>query len=81
MKSDDKDQVHLIISDNGVGIEPQELENIFKPFYKIWTNTKGAGLGLSIIENVVTQKMNGNISCESTLNEGTTFKIVIPLED
>ena len=73
----------LEISDNGIGIPPENLDKIFNIFYRGHEQSKGSGLGLYIVKETV-EKINGVIMVESELNKGTSFKIRIPntvLED
>jgi signal transduction histidine kinase len=71
--------VAIAIADNGVGIEPEILNNIFDPFFTTKPVGKGTGLGLSISYQIVRDRHQGNLSCTSTLGQGTTFLIEIPL--
>ncbi len=75
-----EDGILLInFQDNGRGIAKDNLPKIFDPFFT--TNKKdGTGLGLNIVYNLVTQKLNGSIQCNSTLGDGVEFKIEIPLD-
>lgn len=66
------------VSDNGSGIDPETLSEIFNPFFTTKIDSGGTGLGLYIVYNEI-EKMNGTISVESKLGEGTTFKIVLPI--
>lgn len=75
---DEGDKVHLVYSDDGKGIPADNLKKIFEPFFTTKRGQGGSGLGLHIIYNIVTQKMNGTIDCQSTVGEGTTFTIIIP---
>jgi signal transduction histidine kinase len=68
--------VCIKISDTGVGIEKQELDKIFKPFYT--TREKGAGLGLAIVKRIIEQH-KWNIFVESVLQKGSTFYMFIPI--
>ncbi|PQA91643.1 two-component sensor histidine kinase [Chryseobacterium shigense] len=76
--------LRIEISDNGRGIEKNELTHIFEKFYRIQSNnihnTKGLGLGLYFVKNIVT-KYHGTIDVSSRLKAGTTFKISIPYEN
>ncbi len=67
--------IEISIQDNGPGIDPEVLKNLFKPV----TSTKEghSGLGLSIA-NTLVQEISGNISCYSSQDYGTEFKILIP---
>lgn len=67
------------VKDNGIGIEPQYHESIFKMFKRLHTREKynGSGLGLAISKKII-EKMNGRIELESELNQGATFIIYHP---
>lgn len=70
-----KQYIEISIHDSGPGIDPEILRNLFKPV----TSTKEghSGLGLSIV-NTLVQEISGNITCYSSQNQGTEFKILIP---
>ena len=70
--------VMLSVSDTGVGISPGVREQIFEPFFT--TKQKRTGLGLSIVYTTV-KNSSGNISVESGLGRGTTFRIYLPRAD
>jgi len=71
-------KLKLEYSDNGKGIAPGNMDRIFEPFFT--TNKKiGTGLGMHIVYNLVTQKLNGTIHCSSELGKGTSFKMEIPV--
>jgi signal transduction histidine kinase len=75
----DGDRLNLEYSDNGKGIPKENLSKIFEPFFT--TNKKlGTGLGLHIVYNLVTQKLNGSIECHSELEKGAMFIIKIPFK-
>ena len=59
-------------TDNGIGIEDDQINAIFTPFYKGKNNHTGMGLGLSIAKKIVTQQLQGNISVIDS-NEGVHF--------
>ena len=61
--------------DNGVGIEKENLSQIFEPFYTTNRSAGGTGLGLNILHNVITSLFNGSVNCTSEVNKGTTFTI------
>lgn len=69
--------VIIRISDTGIGIAAEHLPYLFEPFYT--TKPQGTGLGLAISAHIVTQH-DGQISVESTVGEGTTFSITLPVE-
>ena len=70
----------LSISDEGKGIAPHDLPNIFDRFYRSdqARTTQGNGLGLSIVKSVV-EAHKGFIAVNTALGVGTTFTISIPL--
>lgn len=68
----------ITISDTGIGIEPQKLKRIFEPFYSANSKIKSSGLGLAIVNSLVS-KVHGKISVKSNVGKGTEFKIRIPL--
>ncbi len=78
--SDKLVDVEIAVSDTGIGIAPDQHENIFKSFYQIESdNTRkygGTGLGLSITQKLV-QIMGGTISVDSRPEEGATFTILL----
>ena len=74
----------ITVSDTGIGIAPEYLENIFKPFERgaqtVYKETSGSGLGLAIVKELV-DAVHGNINCVSVVNEGTTFTVRIPQKE
>lgn len=73
------DRVHIVFSDDGKGIAPENLKRIFEPFYTTRRNIGGSGLGLHIVYNLVTQTLKGRIRCESEPEKGTSFFIDFPV--
>jgi len=67
----------LVIEDNGIGISDEALPRIFQMFYRGTEMSKGAGLGLYIVKDVVA-KLNGMIDVRSVNGEGTTVVLTIP---
>lgn len=65
------------VVDNGRGIPPENLPNIFRPFFT--TKGDGTGLGLSLARRIV-EDHHGRIDVTSTLGKGTTFLVVLPLQ-
>ncbi len=76
-----KNDNHLTMhyTDDGKGIRHDIINNIFEPFFTTNRQGGGSGLGLHIVYNLVTHKLNGNIHCHSIEGHGTTFTIQIPL--
>jgi len=71
--------VEIRISDTGSGIPEEILSKVFNPFFTTKEVGKGTGLGLHLAYNIV-NKHNGTIGVESTVGEGTTFTIRIPVD-
>ena len=70
--------IHII--DNGSGISDEVRSRIFDPFFTTKPIGTGTGLGLSISYQIVTEKHNGKLCCDSTLGAGTKFAIEIPVQ-
>ncbi|TWJ26512.1 sensor histidine kinase [Geobacter argillaceus] len=73
----DGDDVVMTFRDNGNGIPQENLEKIFEPFFT--TKAKGTGLGLAITKQIVEQH-HGRIVIDSTVGEGTTVTVRLPVE-
>lgn len=71
------ENMQLIISDNGEGIDESHLEQVFDMFYRATTSSPGTGLGLYISKEI-TDKIGGSISIDSTLGIGTEVSIILP---
>ncbi len=71
--------VQIMISDNGSGMPEPVRSRIFNPFFTTKSVGKGTGLGLSISSQIITERHNGKIWCDSTPEEGTKFVIEIPI--
>ncbi|WP_432471583.1 sensor histidine kinase [Amphritea sp. HPY] len=67
----------IIIRDHGPGVEADQLERLFKPFYRVSDRHNGYGLGLSIAQRAVVL-LGGKISASSTPGEGLVFQIDLP---
>lgn len=73
--------IQLKVADNGPGIPPEELHNLFQEFYQVEKSftgqVEGAGLGLALVKKIV-ELSGGKIGIESTLGQGTTVIIDLP---
>ena len=75
-----KKDIVLLFTDKGIGIPKNEIDNIFRKFYRIESqyNQHGSvGLGLAFCKELV-NFMNGDISVKSKPGEGSEFKIILP---
>ncbi|CAM4224747.1 GAF domain-containing sensor histidine kinase [Corallococcus exiguus] len=66
------------VRDTGTGIEQRNLSRIFEPFFTTKPEGRGTGLGLSICQGIV-ENHGGRLTVESTLGQGTTFTVRLPL--
>lgn len=72
------DKVRIQVQDNGKGIDPRIADRIFLPHFS--TKKSGSGLGLAISRQAIHQ-MNGTIRFETSINQGTTFTIELPIDE
>ena len=72
----DNDRAVIAVSDAGIGIPAEDLGRIFDPFFS--TKEYSFGIGLPLVRQIISEHM-GNITVESTLEKGTTFRIFLPL--
>jgi signal transduction histidine kinase len=77
--ADDQKAVEIKVRDDGTGISPEVLPNIFEPFLTTKESGHGVGLGLAIAKGIV-ERHSGRIEVQSTLGQGTTFIITLPVE-
>ena len=70
-------KVITLITDTGRGISAEHLARIFEKFFSIDKSTRGTGLGLNIVQTIV-KLHEGDIKVESKINQGTTFRVVLP---
>ncbi|MCW9709173.1 sensor histidine kinase [Fodinibius salsisoli] len=75
-------EVTLTVEDHGIGMSPQVKTHIFDKFYRgedaMTAQTKGHGLGLSIVKSL-TELNGGQITVESEVKKGSTFKVIFPI--
>jgi signal transduction histidine kinase len=70
----------IVVSDNGTGIAPHDLEHVFEPFFTTKDIGQGTGLGLSIAYGII-QEHGGRIEVTSELGQGSCFTVYLPSED
>lgn len=76
ISQDIQKQIEIVISDNGCGMDESNLQNIFNLYFT--TKAKGTGIGLSIVQRIIYEH-HGTINVESIKDQGTRFKIVLPI--
>lgn len=79
-KKKEVEYASLLISDTGTGMSEETMERIFDPFFTTKDQGQGTGLGLSMVYGLVKQ-IGGHIEVKSTLGNGSTFMIFLPLTD
>ena len=67
--------VDLLVTDHGVGIPPEHLPKIFDPLFSTRPFGQGAGLGLTLVHDIVVGEFGGSIEVASQVGEGTTFRL------
>ena len=82
LTQDEKDHLLIVVSDNGIGIDVKNHQDIFEPFLQVESGAGldfgGTGLGLSVVYQLVS-KMNGTIKVDSMKGSGATFEITLPM--
>ncbi|HEY9662005.1 MAG TPA: ATP-binding protein, partial [Allocoleopsis sp.] len=76
----DKNHISICIADNGAGMSEKVQQRIFDPFFTTKPIGKGTGMGMSISYQIVTDKHQGSLRCQSVPGEGTSFWIEIPIK-
>lgn len=74
----DKDSLILCYNDNGKGMTGEQLAKVFDPFYTTKRGAGGTGLGMHLVYNLVSDKLGGDIECETTPGKGTFITISVP---
>ncbi|MFM2368831.1 MAG: hypothetical protein RL619_1131 [Bacteroidota bacterium] len=72
----DLNNVLITVMDNGLGIQPKDIDRIFEP--KFTTKSSGMGLGLGIIKNII-ENYKGTITFDTVFGKGTTFTVSLPI--
>jgi two-component system phosphate regulon sensor histidine kinase PhoR len=77
-------EIELTVSDDGVGIAREDLSRIFERFYRADKarspdKVRGTGLGLAIVKHIA-QLHGGCVEAESELDQGTTIRVVLPVD-
>lgn len=72
------EKVHILIRDNGVGINKENKNVIFDPFFTTNRNEGSTGLGLSIIRNIMSVSLQGSIDINHKIEQGSEFRVILP---
>jgi len=79
----DDDMVVFSVTDEGIGISPEDLPHIFERFYRTAgarrTQSAGTGLGLAIVKEVV-ERHGGSVMARSEIGKGSTFTVRLPIQ-
>lgn len=72
-------EVELTVADNGIGMPADRLDKLFQPFFSTKIGQGGTGLGMLIVQNLLTKNLGGRIAVQSAEGLGTLFRCTIPL--
>lgn len=75
----DDTHVMLAVADNGVGMAPELLAQMFQPFFSTKIGRGGTGLGMTIVDNLVCKVLGGTLEVTSTVGQGSRFTLRLPL--
>ena len=73
-------QMEISFQDNGTGLTPEEMDQIFQPFYSTKEGTQGLGLGLPICQKIL-ERYDGRLVVESQPGQGTTVRVLLPYSE
>lgn len=76
---DESDELAIEVRDDGSGIPPEILPNIFEPFLTTKETGKSVGLGLAVSQNII-EGHRGRVDVHSEVGKGTTFTVTLPVE-
>ncbi len=66
-------------TDDGKGMISENVKKVYEPFFTTKMGSGGSGLGMHVVYNIITQRFKGQINCKSTLGEGVSYNIIIPI--
>ena len=75
----DSQEVEILVSDDGAGIDAENIKRVFDPFFTTRLGQGGSGLGLHIVLNIVTSVMGGKVDVSSHPGQGATFSLRLPM--
>lgn len=73
-----EDRVVFVYRDNGKGMDAHTVKHVFDPFFTTNRKGGGSGIGMNVVYNLVTKKLQGSIVCRSRPGEGTEFVVTFP---
>jgi PAS domain S-box-containing protein len=73
-----KNSIYILVQDEGIGIDNDNLKNIFNPFFTTKRDSGGTGLGLYVTYNIV-KSHNGELNVSSIKNVGTSCEVILPI--
>jgi len=73
-----KEQIHIRYQDDGIGMTEDVLSEVFKPFYTTKKDQGGSGLGMHIVQTIISENLQGSIEMSSKYGEGVQFDIFLP---
>ncbi|MCP3942020.1 MAG: response regulator [Desulfobacteraceae bacterium] len=76
-----EERVVFVYRDNGRGMDQEQKEKAFDPFFTTMRGRGGTGLGMSVVFNLVTQTLKGKIDLESKVGDGVTLTMIFPLQE
>jgi len=76
---EEADHIHIVVTDQGPGIPPRDLDRVFDPFFTTKAPGEGTGLGLSVVHGILADH-GGAVTVESPPGEGATFTVHLPVE-
>jgi len=72
-------KLEIVVKDDGVGINPEDLKRLFDPFFTTRLGQGSSGLGLHIVENIVTSVLCGKVEVSSQIGQGAVFTLRLPM--
>jgi two-component system NtrC family sensor kinase len=72
------DQVEMVVSDDGMGMDENVRSRIFDPFFTTKMGRGGTGLGMNIVHGIVTRVLKGQVTVTSAPGQGTQIRVVLP---
>jgi two-component system NtrC family sensor kinase len=70
-------QIDIAFRDTGAGLSPEEMDQIFQPFYSTKEEAQGLGLGLPICQKILA-RYDGHLAVDSQRGQGTTIRVLLP---